>query len=335
MGPWLHGLHGRMHFFIDREEQVCCCCVAVARVLHSGLFLISALQTVRTREMVAVANVGQRHDRSRSVPLRRMAHIDVAAHRVLHPLNWSHALRQPVDGDVKKTTVAGEKVYVVRGQPRGQRPISGVSLFISAAGFGAATHGNLGSETAGCAVTVPGTLLPAGLGIVHDGPLKLRLHGMDQPPVECGQHYTLYAAVDMVAAEFEVLFQQFMSTCLPCTMQGQADPAFVVDDEDDWPGDPLVSACVMALDDLAATTTNPNTKLFAKLFALHLQAVDPGFEEVLRIGPLADMAAAALSSFYVCDPFLLSHVCDARDRLADTLGYALPPPTYEPHWVSR
>jgi len=264
-----------------------------------------------------------------------MAHIDVVAHRVLHPLNWSHAPGQPVDGDVRKTTVAGEKVYFLRSQPRGQRPISGVSLFTPSAEFGPAVHGNLGSEAVGCAVTVPGTLLPAGLGIVHDGPLKLRLHGTDQPSVECGQHYTVYATADITAADFEVLFHQLMSTCLPCSMQGQAEPAFAVDDDDGWPGDPLVCACVMALDELAATTENPNTRLFAKLFAVHLQAVDPGFEEVLRIGPLADMAAAALSSYTVRDPFLLTHACDARDRLADTLGYTLPAPAYEPHWVAH
>lgn len=265
-----------------------------------------------------------------------MAHINVAAHRVLHPLNWSHAPGHPVDGDVKKTMVAGQKVYFLRSQPRGLRPISGVSFFTPAAGLSGAAHGNLGSEAVGCAVTVPGTRLPPGLGIVHDGPLMLRLHGVDQPSVECGQHYTVYATADMAAADFEVLFQQLMSSCVPCTMQGQAEPAtaFLVDDGDGWPGDPLVSACVMALDNLAATAENPNTRLFARVFALHLQAVDPGFEEVLRIGPLADMAAAALCSYTVRDPFLLTHVCDARDRLADTLGYTLPGPAYEPHWVS-
>ena len=263
-----------------------------------------------------------------------MALINASAHRVLQPLNWSHSAGRPVDGDVKSTMVAGQKVYFLRSQPRGQRPISGVSLFVPAASF-SATHIFMGSNTVGCVVTVPGTPLPAGLGLVHDGQLMLRLYGADHPSVECGQHYTVYATADMAATDFEVLFQELMSTCVPCTMQGQADPALAVDNDDDgMPGDPLVSACVMALDNLVATTDSPNTRLLARLFAQHLQAADPDFTEVLRIGPLADMAAAALSGFTVRDPILLTHMCDARDRLAYELGYSLPAPPYEPHWVS-
>ena len=264
---------------------------------------------------------------------RRMALINASAHRVLQPLNWSHSAGKPVDGDVNSTMVAGQKVYLLRSQPRGQRPISGVSLFVPAANFNAA-HIFLGSNAVGCALTVPGTPLPAGLGLKHDGQLMLRLYGVDHPSVECGQHYTVYATADMAATDFEVLFQELMSTCLPCAIQGQAEPALAMDNDDGLPGDPLVSACVMALDNLVGTTDNPNTRLFAKLYAQHLQAADPDLKEVLRIGPLADMVAAAISSCTVCDPLLLTHVCDARDRLAYELGYSLPAPSYEPHWVN-
>ena len=246
---------------------------------------------------------------------------------------------KPVDGDVKSTTLNGQKAYFLRAQPQGDRPISGVSFIVSTPGLSAAVHGKLASEDWGCVVTVPGTPLPAGLGFVHDGPLMLSLHGRDQPSVECGQHYTCYATTDMGTAEFEVLFQQFLSTCLPCTMQGEAEPAIAVggddDDDDTWPGDRLVSACVMALYNLAATTEEPNIRLLARLFARHLRAVDPGFQEVLRIGPLADMVATALSCCTVRDPFLEAHVSDARARLADVLGYTLPAPAYEPDRVSH
>eukprot|EP00798_Chlamydomonas_sp_ICE-L_P017722 gene17722-24082_t len=65
-------------------------------------------------------------------------------------------------------------------------------------------------------------------------------------------------------------------------------------DTDELPGDKLTRAYVMALDHLAATSQEPNLKLFAFLYAMHMRATDMCNEDVLRLKAIASMIAAAM-----------------------------------------
>lgn len=233
----------------------------------------------------------------------------------------------------------------LRMQPRGGR-WRGASFFVPNPALFAPVQKYIGdlAQTAPqagsvvCAVTVPGTPLPAGLGLINDGPLNLRLRGPHEPVVTAGDHYTLYAATAMTTAAFEASFDQLMSSCVPCHMEGQAEATHTDLDVDDTtlPSDPRTSSCVMALTELAAATDSPNTRVFASLIARHLAATEVGFEAaVLAFTPAAHMAAAALEVWTVRDPFLLTDACEARDMLALALGIKLSGPKYMPYWVSR
>mmetsp|Transcript_34953 Transcript_34953/g.77726 ORF Transcript_34953/g.77726 Transcript_34953/m.77726 type:complete len:359 (-) Transcript_34953:566-1642(-) len=254
-------------------------------------------------------------------------------HRVLKRLDWSGSNPLPTDGDVKKKTVNNQRVYFVRAQPRGQHPIRGVSFFEPAPGFLRAIHKHLGQHVVGCVVTVPGTPLPSFMRFVNDKELMLKLYGDDQE-ITCGQHWTLYTTTEMAASEFEAAFQQLVTSCVPCSIQGNAEAEPDLDvDMDDMPGDTLTRASVMALDHLAKHTEDPNVKLFAHLYALHMRATDMAFEEVLQFGPMASMVAAALVAWTVRDPFLLVDACRVRDHLAATLEMEVAGPQYEPFWA--
>lgn len=261
-----------------------------------------------------------------------------ALHRAQSQLNWSRSTGRPVDGDVISSTVDGQKVYSLRAQPRGARPALGVSFFTPSPNLSAPTHLYQAHEALGCRVTTPHTPLPGGMRLVNDGPLLLRLRGAEQP-VEFGEHWTLYAAEDMPTTRFEQGYDQLGTACAPCNMAGQAGPASVCwEDEvdmDELPGDKQTRACTMALDDLAAASSDPNVRWFGSLFALHLRATDPEFSSVLRFGALANMAAAALEAWTVRDPFLFADACAAQDQLAHALECQLSAPTYKPFWVGE
>lgn len=258
-------------------------------------------------------------------------------HRVQAELNWSRSNGRPVDGDVISRMVDGQKVYKLRAQPRGAHPALGVSFFVPSPNLSTPIHRYLGHQALGCRVTTPHTPLPSGMCLVNDGPLLLRLQGAEQL-VECGEHWTLYAAEDMPTTRFEQGYSQLGTTCVPCNMAGQAEPVCVCWEEvdmDELPGDKLTRACTMALDDLAAASSDPNVRWFCSLYALHLRATDLEFGSVLQFGAVANMAATALEAWTVHDPFLFADACAAQDLLAQALECQLSAPTYKPYWVGE
>ena len=261
------------------------------------------------------------------------------AHRVGHALNWSGAAPdgRPKDGDTKWVTINGVRMRMLLAQPR-KGVYQGVSFFVPSPELSIRAHNKLGKQQHGCKVTVPGKQLPEHFKFVHDGPLMLRLDGDDDPLVESGDHWTLYTTADMPASHFEAEYVQFMtSKCDSCPMmQAGAESQDLPDLDDDFsPADRLTNATVMALDNLVLCTDDPNVKLFARLFALHLRATDMDFPDVLSFGAIANMAAVALAKWTVRDPFLEAHACAAQDLLSQTLeDDTFARPAYKPYWVS-
>ena len=84
---------------------------------------------------------------------------------------------------------------------------------------------------------------------------------------------------------------------------------------------------------LATVTTDPNTKLFSKLFSDHLRAQDMEFKKIVQCLPLASSVATALESWKAVDPELWSAALQAQDLLAEVLEYHPSQPTYKPDWV--
>lgn len=271
-------------------------------------------------------------------------------HRVMAPLNWSRA-REPgaaskgVDGDVKsQKDKDGLKTYSLRAQPRAGM-IVGVSFFDPSPQLSQLqqAHLYLNAPTFGCKITTPAVPLPSTLLFVNDIDLMLPLDGLDSPYINCGKHWTLYTTIDRLTTEFEAIYAKFMaqfpSSDMPgsaALREGEAAPDATDEpdvDVDSMPGDRCTNIAVMALDELVHNTDDPNTRLFANLFSLHLRATNMGFRDVVKCGPIANMVATALDTWTANDPFLLGPAKEAQDLLAKALDYQ-PSFGYKPFWVS-
>ena len=89
------------------------------------------------------------------------------------------------------------------------------------------------------------------------------------------------------------------------------------------PADEQSAVAVMALEQLAATTSDPETEFFATLFALDMRACKTVFEDVVHgCHKRAAMVAAALDEFVARDPMVREAAMDAQEALEVALpGY--------------
>ena len=197
-------------------------------------------------------------------------------------------------------------------------------------------HAGLGRPVYGCAVTVPGILLPPNLRFVQDLPLHLPVLDASTGQTvmaDCGLHFTLYSSCATSTAEFEFAYEQIKSTFLPCQPAGQAAPSLDVD-WDYLPSDRMTLASVLALDEQAAKSEDGDVRMFSTLYTLHLRAHDMAFTEVLQFKPAAALVAAALDSWTVTDPLLAVDAHRARELLSSELGYDFSAFKYKPYWES-
>ncbi len=262
-------------------------------------------------------------------------------HRVLSPLNWVRSPGQGLDGDVRseedKTT--GEKIYMLKAQPKPGKTPKGASFFAPRPDYNKAVHAYLGGGDYGCSVADPANIeLPPSLHLSYDGPLMLPLNGRDDPRVECGDHWTLYTKSDMPATKFEAEYQKVLSQMTSCIIVGSANGSFVdLIPDVDWdrmPSDKLTYAVAQALEELSTSSSHGNVRLFAGLFSHHLRATDIEFEGVLQFGAIASMAEAALDAWTVHDPFLYASACEAQKLLSNGSDEYVPAgPIYVPAWV--
>ena len=127
---------------------------------------------------------------------------------VLCPLNWSRGW--PTDGDVMKS-LAADGSRGLHAQPR-QSSCKGVSFFVpSSAETGEVARAGLGQPVHGCAITVPGILLPPNLRFVHDRPLHIPVLDATTGQTvmaDLGQHFTLLTSCATSTAAFEVAYEQ-------------------------------------------------------------------------------------------------------------------------------
>lgn len=260
-----------------------------------------------------------------------------ALHRVNRPLAWEHQPgRAAPDGQVEVRTIQGVQIPVVLQQPRKPKKYMGVSLFLPQCSqpIFEAAHEHLGAGPFKCCVSVPNTQLPQQLGLVNDHTFCLRLFG-EQARTVVGQHYTLFATAEMPVSTFEEKLSQLQQTFLPCTMTFQGvkhlttliDP-FVT------PTDKRSAVAAQALESLAEQTSDPNTAIFATLFALDMRACDPDWEEVVAgCNNRALLVAAALDSYVVRDPELCDDAWDMQEELAAELpDYKPRRCEYKPFW---
>uniref|UniRef100_A0A7S0RW14 Uncharacterized protein n=1 Tax=Chlamydomonas leiostraca TaxID=1034604 RepID=A0A7S0RW14_9CHLO len=249
-----------------------------------------------------------------------------ALHRVNRPLVWQHQPgRAAPDGQVEVRTIQGVQTHVLLPQPRKPNKYMGVSLFLPQCNqhIFEAAHEHLGAGQFQCCVYVPNTPLPHQLGLVNDHTFSLRLLGETAKTV-IGQHFTLFAAGEMPVSTFEGRFSQLRQTFQPRTMTAQGVKHLTtLIDPYVTPTDRRSAVAAQALESLAALTTDPNTALFATLFALDMRACDPDWEEVLAgCNSRALLVAAALDQYVVRDPELCDDAWDMQEELAAELpGY--------------
>jgi hypothetical protein len=250
----------------------------------------------------------------------------VPVHRVLAPLNFERGgPGKPVCGDVKWIQIDGVRTAVLRA-PRPNKPVRGLSFFAPS------PHNKLGDESWGCAVTPIHLPLPEGLLFHNDGPMELLFEGDDEPTV-AGEHWELYPAQEMRAAVFADKFQQLRGKMLPCKLRGGAELRQV--DKDYMPSDRLSYVAVEALDSLADSADDPNTRQFSSLFANHLRATDMPFEEVLEHGNMSEMVATALQGWTARNPEAQVSAWKALQKLGDALEFVPGSVAYKPYSPSQ
>ena len=242
------------------------------------------------------------------------------------------------DGEVDPSTGAMGAKLMLLPQPWRQNKYRGVSLFVpqcSQAIFDMA-HSTLSGGVNSCIVSVPNTPLPEGLLLVNDHTFSLRLSGSRERTL-IGQHYTLFTPTEMSVDDFNERYLRLISAFVPCTMKasGAASLASLTDPHV-MPADEQSTVAVMALEQLAATTSDPETQFFATLFALDMRACKTVFEDVVQgCHKRVAMVAAALDEFVARDPMVREAVMDAQEALEVALpGYKPLGCKYEPSWVS-
>mmetsp|Transcript_8086 Transcript_8086/g.17302 ORF Transcript_8086/g.17302 Transcript_8086/m.17302 type:complete len:433 (+) Transcript_8086:285-1583(+) len=246
------------------------------------------------------------------------------------PLLWNPAHGRPADGQVEMRSTPEGMIPMLLPQPYKSKRYMGISMFVPACDqriFDAA-HAQLGANDYGCATSVANTPLPEHLQLVNDHPFTLRLFGQQERTM-VGQHYTLFASMEMPVSVFEQRYNELLATFQPRQMRamGAAAALSSLIDPHVMPADSCSAAAVMALEDLASTTSDPHTRLFATLFALDMRACNTDFEDVLQgCGNRAALIAVALDQFVVRDPLLREAAYDAQEALAGEL------PSYKPQW---
>eukprot|EP00798_Chlamydomonas_sp_ICE-L_P019665 gene19665-26351_t len=185
-----------------------------------------------------------------------------------------------------------------------------------------------------CIVSVPNTPLPEGLLLVNDHTFSLRLSG-SQERTFIGQHYMLFTPTEMYVDDFNERYLRLISPFVPCTMKANGaaslasltDPHVMLADE---------LSAVAVMEQLAAMTSDPETKLFATLFALDMRACKTVFEDVVEgCYRRVAMVAAALDEFVARDAMVREAAMDAQEALEVALpGYKPLGCKYEPSWVS-
>ena len=241
------------------------------------------------------------------------------AHRILEPLNFNRSMYSRVDGDVRFKSMNGERVAFVLPPKEGKHP-RGVSFLIPTHELSAQVHKFRGSDVFGCGTIASDATPPAGLLFKHDTELKLSINieeGSDEP-VACGQHMTLYPEREMLASEFAALYDEFKTRFTPCPpLEASATASELGINEDNVPSDPLCYVAALALEQMAEHTKSPGTRLFSKLFALHICAVNLEFNDIISSGgALPALVADALDSFVAYHPLLFEDACDAQRLLA-------------------
>lgn len=249
-----------------------------------------------------------------------LVHLDTTpsepAHRVNRTLMWQPIPGHAPDGQLETLNVDGVMTPVLCQQPYKPNRYLGVSLFVPQCDqriFDAA-HDLLGRGTLGCVVSVPHTPLPAQLQLVNDHAFQLRLFGMRENSF-LGQHYCLFTTTEMPVSVFEQCYGQLMQTFQMCTVKvvGAASLTSLTD-RYVMPADQHSVVAVSSLEALADQTSDPNSALFATLFALDIRACDTDFEDVLNgCGNRAALVAAALDQYVVRDPLLREAALDAQE----------------------
>jgi hypothetical protein len=185
--------------------------------------------------------------------------------------------------------------------------------------------------------------MPKGLELVRDADLMAEVSdaasGSWEGVVPCGQHWSLVASEEGMTEQARGLaISQFMDTF--CVQQATAKTSAeakmkkVYRSDSGGPADRLTLAAVMALESLARDeAADPNTRLFADLYALHLITTDPEFADVVRSAPISLAVADALERWKVVDPWTFMDVSMAHDMLAPA-GYPFKLPDYDPFWKS-
>lgn len=176
-----------------------------------------------------------------------------------------------------------------------------------------------------CYVSLPGTVVPDGVLVVYDSPVKLSKGSTKEPGdklIDWGLHFSMYPAKPGLRyQEYNDAFRSIFQT--PCLLNAAAEPTDVKGNAP-WPSDRKMALLCRALWFFSESTADANLGFLAFAIHHHIGATDMSYSSFLNDVTMSWLQVSALAFEHQpdpLDPFVQSDCNMVKEDLSIKLGY--------------
>lgn len=253
-------------------------------------------------------------------------------------------LHRYIDGPLRKDVPATDKLKslpeVLVESMEEENPVvivgecqpAGVSLYVPHNADAAAFLHNFFKEKCGkqgrtgsCYVSLPGAIVPDGVIVVYDSPVKLNIgktKGPADKTIDWGLHCSMYPVKEgMRYQEYSDALRSIFIT--PCLLNAAAEPMDVKGNAP-WPSDRKMALLCRALWFMSVNTADANLSFLAFAIHHHISATDVSYSTFLNDAPHSWLQACAWAFEQQPEPwnpFVLSDSNIVKEDLSSKIGY--------------